>query len=81
MTTQSPNAQEETTTPLKNTPKGPLDGVLVVDLSSVVVGPVCSLTLADHGAEVIKIESPEGDLMRKLGGGTRSPGMTGKFLN
>jgi len=63
------------------TPKGPLDGVVVVDLSSVVVGPVCSLTLADHGAEVIKIESPDGDLMRQLGGGGRNPGMTGKFMN
>ena len=61
--------------------KGPLDGVTVIDLSSVVVGPVCSLTLADHGAEVIKIESIEGDLMRKLGGGAKNPGMTGKFLN
>jgi len=61
--------------------KGPLDGVVVIDLSSVVVGPVCSLTLADHGAQVIKIESPEGDLMRQLGGGAKNPGMTGKFLN
>ena len=61
--------------------KGPLEGVVVVDLSSVVVGPVCSLTLADHGAEVLKIESPDGDLMRQLGGGGRNPGMTGKFMN
>lgn len=61
--------------------KGPLDGIVVVDLSSVVVGPVCSLTLADHGAQVIKIESIDGDLMRQLGGGGRNPGMTGKFLN
>ena len=61
--------------------KGPLDGIVVIDLSSVVVGPVCSLTLADHGAEVIKVESPDGDLMRQLGGGARNPGMTGKFMN
>ena len=60
---------------------GPLDGVLVVDLSSVVVGPVCSLTLADYGAEVIKIEAPAGDLMRQLGGGSRNPGMSGKFIH
>ena len=61
--------------------KGPLDGVVIIDLSSVVVGPVCSLTLADHGAQVIKIEAPSGDLMRQLGGGGRNPGMTGKFIN
>ena len=60
---------------------GPLKGVTVVDLSSVVVGPVCSLTLADYGANVIKIESKDGDLMRSLSTGSRNSGMTGKFLN
>jgi crotonobetainyl-CoA:carnitine CoA-transferase CaiB-like acyl-CoA transferase len=64
-----------------NTEKGPLAGITVVDLSSVVVGPTCTLTLADHGAEVIKVEALEGDLMRTLGGGARNPGMTGKFMN
>jgi crotonobetainyl-CoA:carnitine CoA-transferase CaiB-like acyl-CoA transferase len=64
-----------------NTEKGPLAGITVVDLSSVVVGPTCTLTLADHGAEVIKVEAPDGDLMRTLGGGARNPGMTGKFMN
>ncbi len=68
----------------ENTPAamaGPLAGLRVLDLSSVVVGPVCAGVLAEQGAEIIKVEGPEGDLLRRLGGKGRSPGMSGKFLN
>lgn len=60
---------------------GPLAGLRVLDLSSVVVGPVCAGVLAEQGADVIKLEGPEGDLLRRLGGKGRSAGMSGKFLN
>jgi crotonobetainyl-CoA:carnitine CoA-transferase CaiB-like acyl-CoA transferase len=60
---------------------GPLQGVRVLDLSSVVVGPVATGALAEHGAEVIKVESPDGDLLRNLGGASRTRKMSGKFLN
>src|SRR5580693_2161167 len=60
---------------------GPLAGIRVLDLTSVVVGPTATLTLAQQGAEVIKLEPPEGDLMRRLGGRPRTPGMAPKFLH
>ena len=60
---------------------GPLEGITVVDLTSVVVGPLCTQILADHGAEIIKVESPRGDLVRNLNGKSPTPAMGAKFLH
>ena len=61
---------------------GPLEGVTVVDLTSVVVGPLATQILADHGAEIIKVEAPpHGDLIRMMNGKSVTPGMGAKFLH
>ncbi|HEV7418136.1 MAG TPA: CoA transferase [Tianweitania sediminis] len=57
----------------------PLDGVKVVDLTAIVLGPLATLMLADLGADVIKIEPPEGDSIRHAGL-SRSAGMGSIFI-
>ena len=56
----------------ETTPAPPLAGLRVVDVSQGYAGPACSMLLGDLGAEVIKVEPPEGDYTRYLG--TPAPG-------
>jgi crotonobetainyl-CoA:carnitine CoA-transferase CaiB-like acyl-CoA transferase len=58
---------------------GPLSGVRVVDCSTVVLGPWAAQQLGDLGADVIKVEPPEGDTTRQLGP-MKNPGMGAFFL-
>ncbi|MGZ5175877.1 MAG: CaiB/BaiF CoA transferase family protein, partial [Burkholderiales bacterium] len=58
---------------------GPLSGMRVVDLTQFILGPIATQILGDYGADVIKIEAPEGDLNRKIGP-ARYPDMTAMFL-
>ena len=58
---------------------GPLNGFKVVDLTSVVSGPLATQTLADQGADVIKVEAPRGDHARHVA--TRRGGFSAAFLN
>lgn len=46
---------------------GPLDGLVVLDFSRLFAGPLASMTLADMGADVVKVESPGGDEARQFG--------------
>ena len=59
---------------------GPLAGIRILDLSSVVLGPFATMALGDLGAEIIKVESPAGDSARWVSSG-RSPGMSGTHMN
>jgi crotonobetainyl-CoA:carnitine CoA-transferase CaiB-like acyl-CoA transferase len=60
-------------------PDGPLEGIRILDLTSMISGPVATMLLADQGADVIKVEPPGGDLVRALG--PNRAGFTATFVS
>lgn len=59
----------------------PLKNIKILDLTSVVVGPVATWRLGQYGAEIIKVENPSGDLMRGLGGMSPTGQHSGAYLH
>jgi crotonobetainyl-CoA:carnitine CoA-transferase CaiB-like acyl-CoA transferase len=60
---------------------GPLEGIRVIDLTSVVVGPLATQFMADYGADIIKVEAPTGDIAREIAGRAVTRGMSSKFVH
>ena len=60
-------------------PPGPLQGIRLIDLTTVMFGAYCTQIMCEMGADVIKMESPEGDIGRQTGV-SRSAGMSADHL-
>jgi crotonobetainyl-CoA:carnitine CoA-transferase CaiB-like acyl-CoA transferase len=67
------------TVTVNTTPRGPLQGIRILDLTTVMLGPFATQIFGEMGADVIKIEAPGGDIGRWTGVG-KSPGMSAAHM-
>ena len=70
-------AEEESETKSQTRAPGPCDGLRVLDLTTMISGPLCTQALGDMGADIIKLESPAGDSARYSGAPFREAGFSG----
>ena len=59
---------------------GPLSGYRIIDMTTVIMGPMASMMMGEMGADVVKIESPAGDQTRNYAQG-KTPGMGSIYMN
>src|SRR3990170_218805 len=60
---------------------GPLSGIKVVDIATLIAGPMAAAYLADFGADVIKVEHPQGDSLRRFGWEAGDTSLWWKIVN
>jgi len=66
---------------MNDRPTGPLSGVRVIDITTIILGPYATQQLGDLGADIVKIEAPGARDLIRHAGPKRNDGMGGIFLN
>lgn len=67
--------------PARPVHRGALSGLRVIDLTHVLAGPLATQMFGDHGADIVKVESPGGDVSRKMGPSTNAHGFSSHYFS